>query len=182
MNISELFSSKQTAREENKPAENEPQKTVPFATNMLVVVDGSESSYVALEHAGRMVSCLPGAKLTAVFVIDTASMDMLQQMRVFVSEERALFEAEMEIKGQRVLDVVYEKAKKHGIEADTYLLKGRISQVVLRAARELKCDMIVMNGWHDASTRKDNSSVERQLLLDHAECPVVVVKNSIKLK
>ncbi len=178
MKISEFFSPKKKdgagdaegARRDESPAAQ------PFAKSILVVVDGSEASAEALRIAVQMKACLADARLAAAFVVDTASMDMLQQMRVFIAEERSLFESEIEAKGQRVLDNAHDKAQKLGIELETYMLKGRFSQVVLRAARELKSDMIVICGWHDASTHKDNTSVERQLLVDHALCPVLVVK------
>ena len=66
---------------------------------------------------------------------------------------------------------------KNNIEIDTYLMKGRVTQIVLQAVRELGIEMLIIGGWHNGSTRKDTSSVEYQLLLDQAECPVIVIKH-----
>ena len=164
----------ETRKAEKKPEEKA--QATPFAKSILVVLDGSDASVSALKIAVNMKSCLPAATLSAAFVVDTASMDMLQQMRVFVAEERSMFEQEIIAKGQRVLDSAFATAEKQGVQLETYMLKGRFSQAVMRACRELKCDLLVICGWHDASTHKDNSSVERQLVVDHSECPVLVIK------
>ena len=98
------------------------------------------------------------------------------RMHIFVKEERANFEGELETKGRRTLEYVRAEGQKYGIDIDTFLLKGRMTPIVMQAVRELNADLLVISGWHNASTRKDTSSVEYQLLLDEAECPVIVVK------
>jgi hypothetical protein len=37
-------------------------------------------------------------------------------------------------------------------------------------------DAIVLGGWKRTIARKDVASIERQHILDQADCPVVVVK------
>ena len=178
MRLSDYFN-----RDKNEPGrqsmaakEDEKPQGIPFAKSILVVLDGSEAAINALKMAVNMKSCLPDARLSAAFVVDTVSMNMLQQMRVFIAEEREVFEQEINAKGQRVLDSAYEYAKKQGVELETYMLRGRFSQAIQKACRELKCDLLIIYGWHDASTHKDNSSVERQLVVDHSSCPVLVIK------
>lgn len=150
---------------------------LPFAQKILIVVDGSQSSYDALDFALAMASRIPSCELSAAFVIDTASMDVLLQMHIFVNEERSSFENELELKGRRTLDWVRTHASKYGIDINTFLLKGRVCQVILQSVRELNIGILVVGGWHDGATRKDTSSVERQMLLDQADCPVIVVKH-----
>ena len=38
---------------------------------------------------------------------------------------------------------------------------------------------IVLGGWYRESRQKDLTSVERQLILDLAECPVFVIKDNV---
>ena len=156
--------------QERRPA------AIPFASSILVVLDGSDAASRALKMAVNIKSCLPNARLSAAFVVDTVSMNMLQQMRVFIAEEREIFEQEIIAKGGRVLDSAFEYARKHDIELETYMLKGRFSQAIQKACRELQCDLLIICGWHNSSTHKDNSSVERQLVVDHSSCPVLVIK------
>jgi nucleotide-binding universal stress UspA family protein len=42
----------------------------------------------------------------------------------------------------------------------------------------MDADVIVLGGWHRTVTRKDVASVQRQLILDEADCPVIVVKRT----
>ena len=177
MKFSDYFNSDNAAVQQPVAAmTDEKPKGIPFAKSILVILDGSEAAISALKMAVNIKSCLPDARLSAAFVVDTVSMNMLQQMRVFVAEEREIFEQEIIAKGERVLDSAYEYAKKQGVELETYMLKGRFSQATQKACRELRCDLLIIYGWHDASTHKDNSSVERQLVVDHSSCPVLVIK------
>ena len=180
MGILDLFNKKNDENTTEPPKESPakaPVELLPFPKKVMIVVDGSQASYDAVSYAIAMASRIPDCQLCAAFIVDTANMDLLLQMHIFVSEERASFESEMETKGRRTLDFVRAQGLKHDIEIDTYLMKGRVTQIVLQAIRELDVDMLIIGGWHNGSTRKDTSSVEYQLLLDQADCPVVVIKH-----
>lgn len=180
MSILDLFSKKTEENpEENtqKEVKKEPVELLPFPKKIMIVVDGSQASYDAVDYAIALASRIPDCSLCAAFIVDTANMDILLQMHIFVNEERASFESELETKGRRTLDFVRNKGLKNELDIGTYLLKGRVTQIVLQAVRELGVEMLVIGGWHNGSTRKDTSSVEYQLLLDQAECPVVVIKH-----
>jgi len=142
---------------------------------VLLVVDGSEPSVTASRFAVQLGAQL-GTSITAVYVVDTATMDYLLQTRIFVSEEREEFEQDLERTGQRYLEYVTTIAANHGLTIETQLLKGSIHQTILEISRTLQVDAIVVGGWRRSVTRKDAASVERQLILDSADCPVIVVK------
>lgn len=157
-------------------AGNEPAATVPpVMQRILLVADGSQPSQEAAQLAINLAANL-SCELLAAFVVDVALMDYLMQMRIFVKEEREEFEEDLERKGRRVLLHVQEAGAKVGVEVETILCKGRFHQSILQLAAEHKVDTIVINGWKYSSAQKDMSSVERQLVLDQAECPVIVVK------
>lgn len=142
---------------------------------ILLVVDGSEPSVVAARFAVQLGAQL-GTRITAAYVVDTATMDYLLQTRIFVSEEREEFEKDLERTGQRYLDYVTTIARNHGLSIETSLIKGSIHKTILDMARNLQVDAVVVGGWRRSITRKDATSVERQLILDDADCPVIVVK------
>ena len=142
---------------------------------MLLVVDGSEPSIAAANYAAQLAA-QADARLTAVYVVDTATMEYLTQMRIFIAEERQEFEKDLERTGQRYLDYVRTVARNHGVEAETVQTKGAFHLTILQMAREIKADLIILGGWHRTITRKDVASVQRQLILDEADIPVVVVK------
>lgn len=180
MGLLDLFNKKNEdhgADSQKEEPANKAVELLPFPQKIMIVVDGSQASYDATSYAIALASRIPDCKLCAAFIVDTANMDLLLQMHIFVSEERASFENEMETKGRRTLDFVRTEGIRNNIEIDTYLMKGRVTQIVLQAVRELGVEMLIIGGWHNGSTRKDTSSVEYQLLLDQADCPVVVIKH-----
>jgi len=156
----------------------EPQKEpLPFLKKILVLVDGTAAGFSAFHKAVALASNLADCEVCAAFVVDTVSMNMLLQMHIFVKEECANFEAEMETKGRRTLEFIHAEGEAMGVDVENYLLKGRISKVVLQAIRELNVTLLVIGGWKSGASSKDTTSVENQLLVDQAECPVLVLKN-----
>jgi nucleotide-binding universal stress UspA family protein len=143
--------------------------------NALLVVDGSEASVAAANLAVRMAA-QQRCELTAVYVVDTATLDYLLQMRILVNQEREGFEKDLERTGARYLDFVQTIARKVGLEVETVLRRGSFHQEILKEARERHVDAIVLGGWKRTIARKDKASVERQHVLDQADCPVIVVK------
>lgn len=146
-------------------------------SNILLVVDGSEASAAAADLAVRMAVQYK-CELAAVFVIDTATLDHLVKMRIFVDQEREGFERDLEKTGSRYLEYVTTIARNHGTKVETVLRYGRIHQEVLQEAHERGADVIVLGGWKRTIARKDVASVERQHILDQTDCPVIVVKTT----
>ena len=156
-------------------AKSTSESQTPLFTNVLLVVDGSEPSVAAAKLAVNMVAQHECA-LTAVYVVDTATLDYLLQMRIFVAQEREGFEKDLEKTGARYLEYVSTIARKQGMEVETVLRHGSFHQQILLEARERNVDAIVLGGWRRTIARKDTASVERQHILDQADCPVIVVK------
>lgn len=144
---------------------------------VLLHVDGSDASMAAAAFAVD-VAAAQGSRLIVVYVVDTATMEYLSQMRIFIEEEKSEFEKDLERTGGRYLDYVATLASKKGVHIEPRCVKGSIHQVVLDQARENDVDVVVIGGWRRTVTRKDATSVERQLILDEAPCPVIVVKKS----
>lgn len=152
-----------------------------FVRSVLLVVDGSQPSLDATEfavHFAKQTHC----GLHAAYVLDTATLDYLQQMRIFVKEERQELELELELKGKRYLANVQELGRKYEVDVETHICQGRFHQIILKLARELAVDLIIIGGWKHEIQQKNSSSVERQLIMDLAECPVIVVKKSEERK
>jgi nucleotide-binding universal stress UspA family protein len=144
-------------------------------SKLLVMVDGSESSTAAADFAGRLAQ-QTGARLHAVYVVDTATMDYLMQLRIFVAEERQECEKDLERTGARYLEYARAVGRKHGVEVETHLRKGPVDRSVLQAIRELGVDALIMGGWCGGVSHKDATCTARQLILAEALCPVIVIK------
>ena len=149
-----------------------------FLRRLLLVVDGSQLSEEAAYFAFRLAARLECA-LEAVYSVDTATMDYLLQMHIFVSEEREEFEAAIEEKGKSYLERVRRLAETCGVTLETKILRGRFHQTILDYGKASQADAIVLGGWGDGHGHsKDTFSVERELIMKLAECPVFVVKSS----
>ena len=147
----------------------------PVIRKVMLVVDGSLASEQAAQFAYRFAAQVQCA-LEAVFVIDTATMDYLQQMRIFVSDERRDLECALEEKGQNYLERTHLLGKAFGLDIATTILRGRFHDTVIRHARACHADAVIIGGWRRTSHDKDTFSVERELVMQFAECPVFVIK------
>ncbi len=150
-----------------------------FMSRIMLVVDGSQAADAAADFAFRMAHKLQ-CPLTAVYTIDTATMDYLLQMHIFVSDEREDFENALEAKGNSYLQRISRIGQVAGITVNTHIIKGRFHESVLKFARENQMDVLVIGGWKKTSHDKDAFSVERERILDLAECPVFVIKEPRK--
>ncbi|MFA6929851.1 MAG: universal stress protein [Lentisphaeria bacterium] len=176
-----MFFNKKTNSSENVAAAAPTSSDYMFIRNALLVVDGSQPSLDATDfavHFAKQTHC----ELSAAFVVDTATLDYLQQMRIFVKEERQELEQDLELKGKRYLTNVQALGRKYEVNIKAHICLGRFHQIILKLARELAVDLIIIGGWKHEIKQKDSSSIERQLIMDLAECPVIVVKKTEERK
>lgn len=168
------FGKKQEESSSASPASS-PAETQHPLHRLLLVVDGADPSIAAARFAIELAKFFH-SEILAVYVVDTATMDYLMQMRILVKEEREAFEQDLERTGQKYLDYIATIARKENIEIKTTRLKGAYHRKILDHARKEQVDGIVVGGWKRSITSKDRMSVERQLILDEAPCPVIVIK------
>ncbi|MGN0866103.1 MAG: universal stress protein [Oligosphaeraceae bacterium] len=146
-----------------------------FLKRILLVVDGSAESEEAIAFALKLARGLQ-SELTAAYVVDTATMDYLQQMRIFVSEERAELEDSIHAKGEAYLQRARLLAQAAKIPLETTILRGRLNNAVLQLIRQKSMDAVIMGGRKGLYRDKDVFTVERELLLEQSPVPVLVVK------
>jgi nucleotide-binding universal stress UspA family protein len=146
-----------------------------FLKRVMLVVDGSQAGDAAALFAFRFARRL-NCPLVAVYTIDTATMDYLLQMHIFVSDERNEMEQALEAKGRNYLDRTRRMGEAWGVQVETKIMRGAFHQAVLQQARQQNADAIIIGGWKRSSHDKDTFSTERELVMDLAACPVIVVK------
>jgi nucleotide-binding universal stress UspA family protein len=146
-----------------------------FLSRVMLVVDGSQAGNAAARFAFRFANRL-NCPLTAVYIVDTATLDYLLQMRIFVSDERDEMEAALEAKGRSYLEHTRTMGESQGVKVETKITRGSFHQSVLQQARQLNAETIIIGGWKRSSHDKDTFSTERELIMDLAVCPVIVVK------
>ena len=146
----------------------------PF-TNILVAIDGTESAVKAAEYAIRLARGAP-AKLTAVAVVDTDTLRKLMSVRILVKQEVAEFEAELGTTQRRYLNYVTQLAAKAGVALEPVLRTGACHSEILAEQKARGADLIVIGECRGTLTKMDLAARERQLILDQAPCPVLVVR------
>ncbi|MFP4056023.1 MAG: universal stress protein [Candidatus Brocadiia bacterium] len=143
--------------------------------HILTVVDGSESSMAAAKYAIQLAkSCK--ARLTAVAIVDTATLKRLLSTQIMVAAEMEEYEQELQESGRSHLAYVGGLAKEAGVKCETALLRGASHSAVLAEQKESGADLIVLGAFRWTLAHRDQIARERQLLLDEAPCPVLVVR------
>lgn len=146
--------------------------------SILVAINGSEASLGAFRYALAMKKQL-GSKVTACYVVDTATIRQLALSRIFVPDESQEYEDSLETSGKRYLNFCLELASKKHLTIETLLRRGSVPGEVVRTAADLGVDCIVLGGNPSESQYKDAVAEANREILKHARCPVVFVKPGI---
>ncbi|MEW6357898.1 MAG: universal stress protein [Planctomycetota bacterium] len=142
---------------------------------ILLVLDGGNGWTEAAEFAIKMARDLK-SRLIAAAVVDTDILSHLLARRIFVEEERASYETQLEADAGRYLLHTEALARQSGVRIEKAILKGSIHKVILQEARARTVDAIVMAAWRRSMLKRDLIPHERQVILDEAECTVIVVR------
>ena len=143
--------------------------------HILVLVDGTESSYRAVEAAIDLARAV-GARLTALAVVDTETLRQMLSVRILVDAEMGEFEKELEESSRRQLAEVRDRALDRRVVCDDVLLTGNTETIVPREVQERGVDLIALGGFQSTKITRDLLARQRQQIIDRARCPVLVVK------
>jgi nucleotide-binding universal stress UspA family protein len=144
-------------------------------SNIVVCITGSDASILAAKYAiilAKQYHC----QLTAVYVVDTATIRQLTLSKIFIQEESQEYEQSLKANGERYLSFVDELAKAKGIHIEKDIRSGAVYTEILKAADERKADLIVLGGWEkDRSARDIISHAHREVMVN-AKCSVLLAK------
>lgn len=144
-------------------------------TNVIVAVSGSDASINAARYA-IMMSKQYGCKVTAVYVVDTATLRQLLLTRIFIEEESKEYEESLSSNGRRYLQFVADMANRKGVRIDTELRSGAIYTEILKVAEEKRAELILLGGWENRHDQRDSVSIAHREILHYARCSVLIVK------
>ncbi|MFC4987481.1 MULTISPECIES: universal stress protein [Saliphagus] len=108
---------------------------------ILVPTDGSREGERAVEYALELAAT-HGATVKAIYVVNAASYGGLPMETAWDGISDALRE-----EGQSAVDRVEEMAEARGVEAETSVVEGSPSRVIVEQAAPDRCDLVVM-GTH----------------------------------
>ena len=144
-------------------------------SNIIVAISGSDASILAAKYAIVMAK-LYHCKLSAVYVVDTATIRQLTLSKIFIQEESQEYERSLQANGERYLSFVEELAVAKGVKIDREIRHGAVFTEILAAADEKNADLIILGGWErDRSAREIFSHSHKEMMIC-AKCSVLLVK------
>ncbi len=147
----------------------------PLIHNIVVAVSGSDASINAAKYAIVLAKQFRCA-LSAVYVVDTATLRQLVITKIFVEEESADYEKSLESNGMRYLNYIKDLGGQKGVKIDTVLKKGGIFTEIVREADARGADLIILGGWEKERKERDIISDSHREILLNAKCSVLIAK------
>ena len=147
----------------------------PLFTNIIVAINGSDASILGAKYAivmAKMYRCA----LSAVYVVDTATIRQLSLSKIFIPEESQEYERSLESNGERYLAFVEELARAKGIKIQREMRRGAVFTEILASADEKKADLIILGGWEKDRSPRDIISHSHREIMVNAKCSVLLVK------
>jgi len=144
-------------------------------TSIVVSINGSDASILAAKYAivlAKTCQC----RLSAVYVVDTATIKQLTLSKILVKEESLDYERSLESNGDRYLSFVEEMAKAKGIKIERELRQGAVYTEILAVAGEKNADLIILGGWEKDRNPRDIISHSYREVFANAKCSVLLVK------
>jgi nucleotide-binding universal stress UspA family protein len=143
---------------------------------ILVYVDGTDTSIAAAEYA-VVLARLHAAPLVAAYVVDTKVLDDLMRARIFIKEEAADYEYDLEEDGKRYLNYARQLGRAKGVEIQPLLLKGEPSREIVKQLEALEVDLLVLNEIEEFTSRRETFLDPKEQMLRRAKCQILIVKD-----
>lgn len=143
--------------------------------HILVLVDGTETSSHAADFAIAMAYMLQ-ARLTAMAVVETETLRQLLHVHILSNHEMDEFEQELKASAERQIADIQERALDRKVVIEHIIVSGNSEELVPREVVEREVDLIVLGSFQSSRATRDLLTRQRQQIVDHATCPVVVVK------
>jgi len=147
----------------------------PLFSNIVVAINGSDASIFAAKYAIVMAKVYR-CQLSAVYVVDTATIRQLTLSKIFIQEESQDYERSLKANGERYLSFVEELARAKGIKIEKEIRHGAVYTEILAAAEEKKADLIILGGWEKDRSPKDLFSHSHREVMINSKCTVLLVK------
>jgi nucleotide-binding universal stress UspA family protein len=142
-------------------------------SKILVPVDGSESSYKALETALFLGGKL-GSNITVMHVMEDIPVTHIQSQKLL----KTLTEISMVCKkqGQDILSKCSEIATQKGLNIKTLLFKGNPASVILDYTLKEEHDSIIMGRRGMGKFKELFLGSVSSKVLHHSTCPVMIIR------
>jgi nucleotide-binding universal stress UspA family protein len=147
----------------------------PLFSNIVVAITGSDASILAAKYAIVMAKIYK-CRLSAVYVVDTATIRQLTLSKIFIQEESVDYERSLEANGERYLSFVEELARAKGVKVEREIRRGAVYTEILAAANERQVDLIILGGWEKDRSPRDIISHSHREIMVNAKCTVLLAR------
>ena len=141
--------------------------------NILVPVDGSETSFAAIDKAASLAKAF-GSKVTVVQVLTLDPYVAAEY--ISISQTNELIERARKAL-QESLNQAKEKFAEYGVEVDTKILEGQVIQrEIVKEAEKIAADLIVIASHGRTGIKKLVLGSVAQSVLAEGTIPVLIVR------
>jgi len=144
--------------------------------NILVYVDGTEESVAAAQYA-ILLAEFAKARLEALYVVNTRALNDLVKTRIFLKEEQAEYQRDIELDADKYLQHVQELGRTRGVTVEAIKASGSVHQEIKRITQENDIDLLVMGKISRIRSRRDEIYDEAERAMRSVSCSVLVVKD-----
>jgi nucleotide-binding universal stress UspA family protein len=141
-----------------------------FIEKILVPIDGSEPSMRAAEFALKLAKHF-GSEIVAIYVIDRVILEEISKIY-----ERHEIEKEIERKAERCLKYIVKSAEREGLKASSILVEGQPHDQIVRHAKLLAADIIVMRSTGRRGINRILLGSVAERVIEYAPCPILVIR------
>ncbi|MBN1164627.1 MAG: universal stress protein [Candidatus Krumholzibacteriota bacterium] len=149
--------------------------------NILLYIDGSESSIVAAQLAIVMSKEFRSA-LRVIYVVNENLLNELLKAKIFVQMEKMDYERDLEEDGKRYLNYIVKLADRKGLKIETILRKGVVHEEVAREVEECGADLLVQGELGEVLSLRDSFYEAGERILRKVICPVLIVRGRDKVE
>jgi nucleotide-binding universal stress UspA family protein len=146
-------------------------------SNIVVAISGSDASIMAMKYA-IILAKVNKCRLSAVYVVDTATIRQLALSKIFVTEESQEYERSLYANGERYLAFAEELAHSKGVKIERDIRTGAVWTEIIKLADEKKADLIILGGWEKNRTSRDIIGHAHKEIMINAHCSVLLVKDT----
>jgi len=144
--------------------------------NILVYVDGTEESVTAAEYAVCLAKST-GAKLNAVYVVNTRALNDLVRSRIFLETEEQEYQRDLEQDADRYLNHVKDLAHKKGQALELIQKNGAVHTEIKNLVEDLDIDLLVIGELSRTQSRRDEFYNEVERAMRTVPCSVLIAKD-----
>ena len=143
---------------------------------IMVYVDGTEQSITAAQYA-IILSKITGARLTALYVINTRALQDLVKTHIFLKDEEMEYQRDIEQDAERYLNHVRNLARKKGVAIETLSANGTVHIEIKNMVEKHEIDLLVIGELSRIRSRRDELYNESERAMHNVSCSVLIVKD-----